>query len=209
MNSIFSVRLKQARIMRGLSMDALCDKVGNAITKQSISKYETGKMLPDSKILILLSKALEVSIDYFFRQPSVSIENVEFRKKSKLGVKQIDSIKEVVKDQLERYFEIEDLNAIESSYRVQSGNVLVQDEDDIYPIVKRVKAAWQLGEDGINNLIEVLEDNNIKVVEIDAPNSFDGLSGFVNGNVRNKVIAIIRSTIQRFVMKQASINTCT
>lgn len=182
MNSIFSVRLKQARIMRGLSMDALCDKVGNAITKQSISKYETGKMLPDSKILILLSKALEVSIDYFFRQPSVSIENVEFRKKSKLGVKQIDSIKEVVKDQLERYFEIENLNAIESSYRVQSGNVLVQDEDDIYPIVKRVKAAWQLGEDGINNLIEVLEDNNIKVVEIDAPNSFDGLSGFVNGD---------------------------
>ena len=156
MNSIFSVRLKQARIMRGLSMDALCDKVGNAITKQSISKYETGKMLPDSKILILLSKALEVSIDYFFRQPSGSVENVEFRKKSKLGVKQIDSIKEVVKDQLERYFEIENLNAIESSYRVQSGNVLVQDEDDIYPIVKRVKAAWQLGEDGINNLIEGL-----------------------------------------------------
>ena len=130
MNSIFSVRLKQARIMRGLSMDALCDKVGNAITKQSISKYETGKMLPDSKILILLSKALEVSIDYFFRQQSVSIENVEFRKKSKLGVKQIDSIKEVVKDQLERYFEIENLNAIESSYRVQYGNVLVQDEDE-------------------------------------------------------------------------------
>ena len=169
--------------MRGLSMDALCEKVGNVITKQSISKYENGKMLPDSKVLILLSKALEVSIDYFFRQPTVSIDNVEFRKKSKLGVKQIDSIKEIVKDQLERYFEIENLNAVGSSYRPQYENATIQEENDIYPIVKRVKADWQLGEDGINNLIEVLEDNNIKVVEIDAPKSFDGLSGFVNGEI--------------------------
>lgn len=67
MNSLFSTRLKQARIMQGLSMDSLCEKANKALSKQSISKYEAGKMMPDSKSLIILANALGVNIDYFFR----------------------------------------------------------------------------------------------------------------------------------------------
>ena len=92
--------------MQGLSMDSLCEKANFALSKQAISKYETGKMMPDSKSLIILSNALGVSIDYFFRPIAISIDKVEFRKRSKLGVKQIDAIKELVRDKLERYFEI-------------------------------------------------------------------------------------------------------
>ncbi|MEE1271569.1 MAG: helix-turn-helix transcriptional regulator [Bacteroidales bacterium] len=66
MQNLFSIRLKQARIMQELSMKALCERTNNALTKQSISKYETGKMMPDSKSLIILSNALGVSLDYFF-----------------------------------------------------------------------------------------------------------------------------------------------
>ena len=79
-------------------MDSLCEKAKNALTKQSISKYEAGKMMPDSKSLIVLANALGVSIDYFFRPLAVSIENVEFRKKKRLGLKKIESIKAIVKE---------------------------------------------------------------------------------------------------------------
>lgn len=188
MSTLFSTRLKQARIMQGLSMDSLCKIANNALSKQSISKYEAGKMMPDSKSLIILANALGVTIDYFFRPLNVSIENVEFRKKSKLGVKQIDSIKEVIKDKLERYCEIESIIDIKSEFESNYRNVLILGEDDIFSIVARIKNDWKLGDDGINNLIEILEEHSIKVVEIEAPDSFDGLSGFANG--KNPVIVL-------------------
>lgn len=188
MNTIFSTRLKQARIMQGLSMDTLCEKANNALSKQSISKYEAGKMMPDSKSLIILANALGLSIDYFFRPLNVSIDNIEFRKRAKLGIKQIDSIKEIVKDKLERYCEIESIIDIKSEFESDYHDVLIRGENDIYTIVTRIKNDWKLGDDGINNLIEILEDHNIKVVEIEAPNSFDGLSGFANG--KNPIIVL-------------------
>lgn len=168
--------------MRGLSMDALCERAGSVVSKQAISKYEAGKMMPDSTTLIALSDALSIGIDYFFRPITVSIENIEFRKKSKLKVKQIESIKEVVKDKLERYFEIEAIHDIPESRNIRFSNTTILDERDIYPMVAHIKKEWQLGKDGINNLIEELEENQIKVIEIDATESFDGLSGYVNGN---------------------------
>jgi Zn-dependent peptidase ImmA (M78 family)/DNA-binding XRE family transcriptional regulator len=161
-------------------MDALCEQANNVVSKQSISKYEAGKMMPDSTTLIALSNALAVGIDYFFRPITVTIDNIEFRKKAKLSTKQIDAIKEIVKDKLERYFEIETIMNIASDYSFASRDIVVKNDKDIYPIVSQIKSEWQLGEEGINNLIEVLEENHIKVIEIDADN-FDGLSGFVNG----------------------------
>lgn len=188
MNTVFSIRLKQARKMRGLSMDRLCEKANNFISKQSISKYEAGKMMPDSSTLILLSNVLGVNVDYFFRAYTVSIEKIEFRKKAKLGVKEVESIKEIVKDKLERYFEIEELNGIKPKFDFPYGNISIQDENDVCEIANNVKQDWKLGEDGINNLIEILEENKIKVIEIDAPLSFDGLSGCVNGD--NPIIVL-------------------
>ena len=164
--------------MQGFSMEQLCNKMNNIITRQSISKYEIGKMMPDSTTLISLSNALGVSVDYFFRPLTITIENVEFRKKSHLSAKQIDSIKEIVKDKLERYFEIESIFDIRTKFLYSALSILT--EEDIYSISNQIKKDWKLGEDGINNLIEVLEENNIKVIEIDAPSSFDGLSGSVN-----------------------------
>lgn len=48
----FAGRLHNARLMRGLSMQQLCDMMGNIITKQTLSRYENGVMLPKSDIVI-------------------------------------------------------------------------------------------------------------------------------------------------------------
>ena len=65
MEQVFSQRLRSARIMRGFSMDELCETMGASVSKQAISKYEKGKMLPNSTVLIQLANVLCVSIDYF------------------------------------------------------------------------------------------------------------------------------------------------
>ena len=180
MKEIFSIRLKQLRIMQGLSMDLLCRRVNNALSKQSISKYESGKMMPDSKSLIVLANALNVSIDYFFRPIGLTIDRVEFKSESKLKAKRLDSIKEIIKDKLERYFEVESILDVQSEYKSDYQNIVVQGEKDLYSITSLIKKDWKLGEDGINNLIEILEENKIKVIEIEAPKTLEGLCGFAN-----------------------------
>lgn len=169
--------------MRGLSMDALSDKLDRLITKQSISKYETGKMMPDSSCLIAIARALDVSVDYLFRPITFSVDHIEFRKKANLGMKKVQSIKAEIRGKIERYLEIESLYDMPVENDIRFSNVLVEGEKDVFPIAEEIKKKWLVGEDGINNLIEILEDNQIKVIEIDADPSFDGLSGYINGKI--------------------------
>ncbi len=180
MEQILAQRLKSARLMKGFSMDVLCERMGNIVSKQSISKYEKGKMMPDSTILIALSNALEVSIDYFFRPYKLEFTEVEFRKKSKLGTLKIQSINEHVIDNIERYFEIEEILEVNNDFNIDFSNIIVQSSTDVKNQAKRLRDLWNLGDDGISKVVSVLEENNIKVIEIDASEDFDGLSGFIN-----------------------------
>jgi len=87
MKEIFSKRLKSARLLAGLSQDKLVEAIDQQVSKNAIAKYERAEMMPNSKVLIALSKALDVKTDYFFRPFTVEIDQVEFRKKSKLELK--------------------------------------------------------------------------------------------------------------------------
>lgn len=180
MEEVFSKRLKSARAMQGLSMDALCARMDNIISKQSISKYETGKMMPDSTVLIALANALQVSVDYLFRPFKTDLQSVEFRKKSKLKITALDSIKEKVRDSVERYLEIESILNMDSQFKIDFSNVTVHGADDVKNLVVRLRKEWNLGEDAISYVLSLLEENEIKVIELDAPVGFDGLSGWVN-----------------------------
>lgn len=179
-NEVFSRRLKSARLMRGLSMDDLCERMRNAVSKQSISKYENGKMMPDSTTLIALSQALNVSVDFFFRPYTVSLDGMEFRKKSKLKISSLNAIKEKVLDEIERYLEIENLLEIDNLFTVDYSDKTVTTPEDARETAVRLRRDWKLGEDAINNITFLLEENGIKVIQIETDDEFDGLSGFVN-----------------------------
>ncbi len=74
---IFAQRLRQARILRKISMDQLVALIGGLVSKQSISKYESAKMLPNSSVLIALATALNVDVDYFFRSFGFDVNQFE------------------------------------------------------------------------------------------------------------------------------------
>lgn len=180
MKQRFSQRLKSARLMNGLSMDGLCEKMNHIVSKQSISKYEKGQMMPDSTILIALSKALNVSIDFFFRPFNVTIEDLEFRKKSKLKSSALKGIKEKVIDEIERYMEIENLLDMDNSFHIDYRDFIITKNCDAVTIARKLRNDWKLGEDAISNITFLLEENGIKVILLDAEEGFDGLSGFIN-----------------------------
>ncbi len=54
----FGVRLRAARKMAGLSMEELAAKLGGRVTKQAISKYERGRMMPSPDVMERLVEVL-------------------------------------------------------------------------------------------------------------------------------------------------------
>ena len=59
-----------------------------------------------------------------------------------------------------------------------------------------VRKEWKLGLAGIVNVIDLLENHGVKVIEIDAPESFDGMSSLVNEKfhvvILNKAFSVER-----------------
>ncbi len=61
---MFGDRLRLARKRAGLSLRELAERIGNVVSAQAISKYESGKMFPSSSVLVALGRALDVSLDF-------------------------------------------------------------------------------------------------------------------------------------------------
>lgn len=182
MAASFGQRLKAARVMAGLSMDALVAKMGQRISKQAISKYENGLMSPDSSVLISLSDALSVKPDYFFSEYEVTIEAVNFRKKASLGKKELDSLKARVKDELERYVELESLIPSSTLSHDELGVRVIASLEDVEASALELRDLWKVGrESPVAFVVDLLEEHGIKVIELEAPEGFDGLSGRAEG----------------------------
>lgn len=173
---IFANRLRSARVMAGLSLDQLAELIGRRVTRQALQKYEKGLMKPDSSVLIALSKALNVKTDYFFRKNNIPVSEFEFRKRSRLSAKDEKAIKEAAKDYLERYLELEYLLGNDVKYSIPIKNGRIRCAEDAENAALELRKAWNLGLDAIPNLIETLEDNDLKVCQAVADASFDGLA---------------------------------
>lgn len=193
MENIFAKRLSSARRMAGLSLQSLADKLGNVVTKQSLNKYEQGIMRPDSDLVIAISNALQVSVNYFYTEPSIDIQfaNVDFRKyTTKLSASQEISVKEKAKEVLERYFELEDILNFEEDSQYFKFDELIKKPEDAEKAAIELRRQWDLGYDPIPDIVGMLEDKGYRVIEIDAPDSFDGFKA----DVGNRKVIVLRKT---------------
>lgn len=181
LDNIFGRRLSQARQIKGLSMEELGSSLTPAVTRQAINKYEKGQTMPDSRMLLAFGSALGVKPDYFFRPFTVEVDRVMFRKDAKFPEKKSIAIRERVREELERYLEVEQLCGIQPAFSLQTESI--SSSEDVPRFANKVRSMLNLGVDGISNVIEVLEDNGIKVMEISEDESFEGLSGYANDNI--------------------------
>lgn len=183
MKELFSKRLKSARLLAAMSQDMLVDAMDNLVSKNAVSKYERGLMMPNSSVLIQLAKALGVKPDYFFRPINAEISNIEFRKRSSLGVKKTNAIKQKIAESVERYLEIENLLQIKSEFVNPIKDRKITSLQDVENAVNHLLSEWGLGFNALPNVIEILEDKEIKVIELEEDLAFDGLSGWADENV--------------------------
>ena len=184
-----------ARIRAKLSMDELCNLMNNTVTKQSISKYEHGRMMPSDGVMIALSEALSVNPSYFIRPFSSQINklSLSFRKKSAISKKDVNALKIEVQDKVERYLEVEQilgLPHVAPSFTAIGGPI--SHAEEMTERAKLLRAEWGLHEGPVDNVQSMLESHGIKVVLIDGPAGFDGVSGIVNGKLY--IIALNRNS---------------
>lgn len=197
----FGERLKSARVMAGLSLQDLADKLQNRVTRQALHKYEKGEFKPDSEMLGLLCDALGVRPDYFYRKTGVSMGEISFRKRPNFPVKDRKGLEERAKDVLERYLELEQILNISTDFSLNFKDRSIESNEDVEKVAFDLRKAWKLGSDPIFNLIELLEDNKIKVIEIASSDAFDGLSAWVN-NGAIPVIVLNKNNIKSLDRKR-------
>lgn len=183
--SIFGRRLKQARKMRGWSLAQLREQINELVTVAALSKYEKGQSMASSKVLVALSEALDVSLDYLFREFEVGLERIRFRKMSTLPKKEQGRITEEARDFFERYFEIEELVDPRPKFESPIQKALSQDYE---AMADKLRDEWNIGEDPIPNVHALLEEKGIKVWYVQ--NCDDKFDGFSADTERGPVIVV-------------------
>jgi len=174
----FPERLKSARQMKGLSLRELTDLTDGQISRQAISQYENGAMLPTRDNLLHLCKALNITPE-FFNRPTIVLQEVEFRKLSKLPKKEQYRIEASAADFLGRYLELEELLGAEQAFvnPILAKNITSYEE--VEQAAMKIRKVWKLGENPLPNVIEMLEDFGLKVFEVEAKPSFSGMAAEV------------------------------
>lgn len=182
-------RIKRARILRNMTLQQVADALGD-ISKQAISKYEQGKDSPGSARLIQLARVFAIKSEYFFRTGAVELGEVEFRKHSAFGKREQAAAKEQVREQLERYLDVEalfDLDA-DGPPRQPLHHYAVANVAQAEQAASTLRIDWKLGTASITNLTETLEEHGIKVVGIDGHERFDGLCAELDNGTDGVVV---------------------
>jgi Zn-dependent peptidase ImmA (M78 family)/DNA-binding XRE family transcriptional regulator len=180
---MFGNRIQRARKALGLSLRDLGVKVD--LSHAAIKKYEDNQVIPSSDILIKLSNALHVRVEYFFRPERFNLESIHYRKHADIPARHLEEIKAKILDQIEKRVELESLFPT-SPVKVFSFKNLPKIKshtDEAEKIAEELRGKWDLGLDPLLDIIDILEERGIKVFEVDNKQypKIDGLYANVNG----------------------------
>lgn len=177
-------------------MAALASMLEPKITAQSVNKYEKGEMMPSSTVLRGLSNALSVTTDYLLSSQVAGLSNIEFRKRAGVSERDKAGVTEQVLDYVERYLAIESVLGLsdEPTGFDDVESVVIDDLDEAEGVAERIRSEWGLGEDPISSVTVLLEEQNVRVIEIDGADGFYGMTCSVQrpGNASSVPVVIRR-----------------
>lgn len=189
---IFACRLRLARKTSGLSMAQLSSRMNGAVSRQAINKYENGKMLPSSDIIIGLGDALGVKYDYFFSAPEAVVTDMAFKSSRKLSESERQVFSGKIQMEMDRYLEIERILGAGKDFTTTFYEMTIKNEADAAVAALRLRCDWGLGDGPLYPVFDIMEKNGVKVISVDyLPKGLDGIFCNVNG----KPLVIINSSL--------------
>ncbi|MGH8476618.1 MAG: helix-turn-helix domain-containing protein [Methylococcales bacterium] len=192
---MIGTRIKLARKKAALSLRGLADALGGKVSAQAIGKYERAEMVPSSRVLIALCRALNVSLSYLMDTQGIELTGVDFRTKANTTAKDRAHVETEVIEWIERYLQIESILELESR----------EWEEPIHPrpklqgiekaegLADDVREKWKLGRDPIPNMTELLEEKGLKVFVEELPERVSGLTCLVqrSGNLAELPVVVV------------------
>jgi Zn-dependent peptidase ImmA (M78 family)/DNA-binding XRE family transcriptional regulator len=172
------LRLKQARLLLGLSLRELSERIGQTVSHVALTKYERGDMKPSAEVLVALCSALGRTPDQMFRPVRATLSNVSFRKRKSFSEKQTSMVLELVRSRLEDYLEAEEFvpEQVKSATKLSlPANFKPDNLEPVRKLALELRTAWGLNEEPIPNLVELLEDRGYRVIQVNLDEKgFDG-----------------------------------
>lgn len=190
-------RLKLARAKAGLSLRDLAARMDPPVSAQALSKYENDAMMPSSRVLLGLSRALGVPMDFLMGAQVASLSGVEFRKGAGTSAADRARVEAIVIERLENYLAIEEIIGLDSDAPVleSMGGAAIGSVEEIEALAASVRSAWNLGDDAIPSVTQLLEDRGVRVIEAPLSAKVSGMTCSVERHDgRPAVAAIVVST---------------
>jgi transcriptional regulator with XRE-family HTH domain len=175
----FAERVRQIRVSRGLSQDALVARMGGLITKQALSQYETGKSHPRLNTLIELARALSVTTADLLAPPSLSIELVAYRRKSGMPKGEEERLHSYVTLELEKRVRLQEIikPRLKGSFPIHT--YPVSSLEDAENAASDLRSAMGLGLAPVGNVIDILAAHGLHVCRMESGKRFEGVSAVV------------------------------
>jgi Zn-dependent peptidase ImmA (M78 family)/transcriptional regulator with XRE-family HTH domain len=174
-------RLKEAREARALSMQGLADLL--EISRQSISKYESGSQSPSPTILDEISRVLKIPRDYFVNERP----HDNLRSDKPIYYRKLTAADKVSRFRAERRYEwLQDISHFLGEFvEFPDVNFPLFDppnhpnlisNSEIEHLALRTRRFWGLGDGPISNVVWLLENNGAIVGRF--PFSCDEIDAF-------------------------------
>lgn len=170
-------RLQQLRLARGLSLEDLSAAMGGLVTKQALSKYEKGQARPSPPVLNRLAAVLGTNAIHLWSEPAVRVEFPGYRKRASMRAKERATVEALVCQQIEVRHQLQELTTSTAAFALEVHSLPASKLEDAEAAALKLRKTWKLGLDPIANLTDVLEDRLVHVIEVEAPDRFDGISG--------------------------------
>jgi Zn-dependent peptidase ImmA (M78 family)/DNA-binding XRE family transcriptional regulator len=160
-------RLREARLIRGLSISELAEKLN--ISKQAISQFELGDHTPKPETMMALINTLKFPKNFFYRDYKEQfVGNTFFRanatatKKSKEVQLNKTLLAGYIYEYISDYIEFPELNLPEIT---EFNNEW--DKESIEKLALKVRDHWGIGDKPITNIVHLMERNGIMVFSVD------------------------------------------
>lgn len=170
-------RIKSMRLSRGLTQEALVERMGGLISKQALSKYETEKATPSPSVAIRLAQALGVKTISLFTPPQFKIEFIAYRRASTLGILNKKAIEGLLSEEIIHRLQLQERLGVNTGFL--DDRIKISSIEEAETAARTIRQMWNLGTNPIANLTDILERRSVHVLPVDqAPEKFHGISAF-------------------------------